>query len=132
MDKVKDMKKILIKTDKVEVVAELLSEENNKLVEAIWEGLPFKARANRWGDEIYFSIPVTASPEKTKVVVKKGTLAYWPPGRALCIFFGPTPASVGDEIRAASPVGVFGRVLEGMERLGEIEDGDEIVVKRIE
>src|SRR6266566_2855101 len=59
-----------------------------------------------WGDEIYFGIPVKAESEDPREVVEPGDLAYWPPGSAFCIFYGPTPASRGDEIRPASPVNV--------------------------
>ena len=62
--------------------------------------LPIEARGSTWGDEIYFSIPVRLSEENGKEV-ELGDIAYWPPGTAFCIFFGPTPASHGDEIRPA-------------------------------
>jgi len=78
---------------------------------AIWETLPIEARAQTWGDEIYFGIGVRAEAEAAKAVVALGDLAYWPPGSAFCIFFGPTPMSHGDEIRPASPVTVVGRVV---------------------
>jgi hypothetical protein len=78
---------------------------------AIWEALPIEARAQTWGDEIYFGIGVRAEAEAAKAVVALGDLAYWPPGSAFCIFFGPTPMSHGDEIRPASPVTVVGRVV---------------------
>lgn len=78
----------------------------------IWESLPITGRANTWGDEIYFEIPVEAgqAPD-ARADVKVGELGYWPVGRAFCIFFGPTPASTGDQPRAASPVNIVGRVL---------------------
>ena len=78
---------------------------------AIWETLPIEARAQTWGDEIYFGIGVRAEAEAAKAVVALGELAYWPPGSAFCIFFGPTPMSHGDEIRPASPVTVVGKVV---------------------
>ena len=77
---------------------------------AVANALPIKASANTWGDEIYFGIPVDAGLEQGQEVVELGDLGYWPPGRAFCIFFGPTPASRGDEIRPASAVTVIGRV----------------------
>ena len=83
----------------------------SKTAQAIWDALPIEAKGSTWGDEIYFDIGVTAAPEAAREVVELGDLAYWPPGSAFCIFYGPTPASHGDEIRAASPVTVFGRVL---------------------
>jgi hypothetical protein len=78
----------------------------------IWEALPITGRANTWGDEIYFDIPVRAeqAPD-ARADVEVGELGYWPVGSAFCIFFGPTPVSSGDQPRAASPVNVVGRVL---------------------
>ena len=68
---------------------------------AIWEALPLARSVNTWGDEFYFDIGVPAELEPgARDVVEVGTLAYWPPGQAFCIFFGPTPASQGDEVRA--------------------------------
>ncbi len=97
----------------------------------IWEALPLKGRANRWGDEIYFSIPVQAELEPgASDVVSKGDLGYWPPGKAFCIFFGTTPASRGDEVRAASPVNVFGRVEGPVDDLGRVRSGDEVTIER--
>lgn len=73
--------------------------------------LPITGRANTWGDEIYFEIPVQAEQASdARADVEVGELGYWPVGRAFCIFFGPTPASMGEQPRAASPVNVVGRV----------------------
>jgi uncharacterized protein len=87
---------------------------------ALWEALPIEANGSTWGDEIYFSIPVRQPEEDARETVELGDLGYWPPGTAFCIFFGPTPASRGDEIRPASPVNVLGRV-----------DGDPLVFKLV-
>jgi hypothetical protein len=78
---------------------------------ALWDALPLAVPADTWGDEIYFSIPVKAKLESPRETVEMGDLGYWPPGSAFCIFFGATPASRGEEIRPASPVNVFGRVV---------------------
>jgi hypothetical protein len=89
-----------------------------------------EARASTWGDEIYFSIPVNVDVEEPREVVEMGDLGYWPPGSAFCIFFGPTPASRGDEIRPASPVNVFGRV-EGDPRVfTSVASGDPVRLER--
>jgi uncharacterized protein len=78
----------------------------------ILEALPIEASGNYWGGEFYFPIPVKAPLEKTaQEVVEPGTVAYWPQGACLCVFWGPTPASEGHECRAASPVNLVGRVL---------------------
>lgn len=107
-----------------------LSAENNVTAQAIWDALPFEARTNTWGDEIYFSIPVQVELEKPREVVEKGELGYWPPGRALCILFGPTPASRGSEIRPASPVNVIGRVLGDPVVFKKVRSGERIRVER--
>jgi hypothetical protein len=74
--------------------------------------LPISTSFNTWGDEIYFSIPVEATLEDTaQDVVQIGDLAYWPPGRAFCIFFGQTPMSQPGKIMPASAVNVVGKVL---------------------
>ena len=78
----------------------------------ILETLPFESTVNTWGDEIYFTIPVAMQQEPdARAEVEIGELAYWPMGKAFCIFFGPTPVSRDEKPRAYSPVNVFGRVL---------------------
>ena len=69
----------------------------------VWEALPIKSGANTWGDEIHFRIDVQARLEiEAQETVELGTIGYWPPGHALCLFFGPTQLSSGAEIRPAS------------------------------
>lgn len=102
-------RRIKVTAGEVEVYGEL---NETRTADLIWEGLPFESRINTWGDEIYFSIPVrTELEESAREVVELGDLGYWPPGNAFCIFFGPTPDSRGDEIRPASRVNVFGKVV---------------------
>ena len=99
--------------------------------DAIWNALPIEGRANTWGDEIYFSIPVKAELEKNaQEVVELGDLGYWPPGAAFCIFFGPTPSSRGDEIRAASAVNVVGRVQGNPKVFKKVADSTKVVIER--
>ena len=91
----------------VEAMALLNDSETAHLV---WAALPISASASIWGDEIYFRIDLSASEQDAQEVVDIGDVAFWPPGQALCLFFGPTPMSVGDEIRPASAVNVIGRI----------------------
>lgn len=112
-----------------EVYAEL-SDENPRTARAVWDALPIEGRASTWGDEIYFSIPVEAEAENPKEVVDMGDLGYWPPGSAFCIFFGPTPASRGDEIRPASPVNVLGRVEGDSGVFKKVKSGERVVLER--
>ncbi|MFA5191687.1 MAG: cyclophilin-like fold protein [Verrucomicrobiia bacterium] len=95
----------------------------------IVRALPIEAGANRWGDEIYFSVAVVAGEENPQAVVAAGDLAYWPPGRAFCIFFGPTPASTGGEIRPASAVNVVGRVVGDATLFRRVRDGDRVKIE---
>ena len=97
---------------------------------AVWDALPLSIPGQTWGDEIYFGIPVQAKPENARDVVEMGDLAYWPPGSAFCIFYGPTPASRGDEIRPASPVNVFGRVLGDPTVFKPVRSGVTVRVER--
>lgn len=103
----------------------------NETGSAILGILPISGRANRWGDEIYFSIPlVLGRAPDARDVVHLGELGYWPDGNALCIFFGKTPVSVGDEIRAASPVNIFGVVADDPALLSSVPDGSPITIDR--
>ncbi len=109
-------------------VEALMTTENQKTSEAVWNALPIKQSGNRWGDEIYFSTPVSLSEENSRAEVEIGSIAYWPPGKALCIFFGSTPASRGDEPRAASPVNVFAKVVGDATIFRKFRDGDQVSV----
>jgi len=107
-----------------------LTNENPLTVDAIWSKLPIDGKANTWGDEIYFPIPVQVGAENQSEVVQMGDLAYWPPGNALCIFFGPTPASWDKEIRPASPVNVIGRIVDNPRLFKLVSPGDKIRLER--
>jgi hypothetical protein len=117
-------KKIRILISDLRVEAELNESRTSQM---IWEALPLEAKINLWGEEIYFSIPVKTGLEVgSREVVSAGELGYWPTGHALCIFFGPTPASRGDEIRAASAVNVIGKVLSDPKAFLKVKDGVKI------
>ncbi|MDR7544814.1 MAG: cyclophilin-like fold protein [Armatimonadota bacterium] len=118
---------IVIRAGSVEATAVL---NTTKTADAIWNALPLEGRGNRWGDEIYFGIGLTLPGEAGREVVEVGDLGYWPPGKALCIFFGPTPASEGEEPRAASPVNVFGRLDGDPTRFRQVRDGTRVTVER--
>jgi hypothetical protein len=109
-------------------IAELTG-ENPRTAEALRQALPFESRARRWGDEVYFETPAVAEEERTSELVNVGDVAYWPPGRALCLFFGPTPISGPGEIRPASPVNVIGRVVEGLDVLRRVVNGEKVRVE---
>ena len=120
-------RKIKITVGKIEMVAWL---NETKTANKVFEALPITSTVNTWGDEIYFTIPVTAGPEDAREVVNLGDIAYWPPGKAMCIFFGKTPISKGDEIRPASPVNIIGKLEGDYKPLKKVKDGEEITIRR--
>lgn len=122
--------RIKISTPSTGEIQAQLTEETPETAQAVWEALPIEARANTWGDEVYFSIPVEVGAENPKEVVEMGDLGYWPPGKAFCIFFGPTPASTGDEIRPASPVNVFGRVVGDPRVFKKVRSGEKVTIEK--
>jgi len=125
------VKTIKIISEKISTIeAEIIEEKNPKTAKAIWDALPFETRANTWGDEIYFSIPVKLGAEKALPTVELGDIGYWPPGQGFCIFFGPTPISHEGEIRPANPVNVFGKVKGDPKLLMKVRDGDKIRIEK--
>jgi hypothetical protein len=120
-------KKIHIRAGAIEAEAEL---NDTRTAQAIWEILPIEGRTNLWGDEIYFSIPLSLELETGQELVNIGELGYWPQGNAFCIFFGPTPVSQGDEIRPASPVTVFGKIHGDATIFKNVAAGMKITIRR--
>lgn len=121
-------KKIKIKAGNIETEALL---NDSATAQKIWEALPIEAKANTWGDEIYFSIPVKAPLEKdAQELVNLGDLGYWPEGKGFCIFFGPTPISRGNEIRPASAVNIIGKVIGDPKVFKKVSAGVKIIIER--
>ena len=123
-------RQIQISTDNLTVTATL-----NELETAnqLWESLPITGRVQIWGDEIYFSIPLNVEEELgSQETVQAGTVAYWPPGSALCLFWGPTPISAPGEIRPASAVNVVGILDNDPNLLAEVPSQAEIIIEKIE
>ncbi len=123
------IKSISIQVGKHQFIADLFDTPTGR---AIYEALPLESSVNTWGDEIYFYIPVRCGIESgAGAEVKVGDLAYWPTMPAFCIFFGPTPASLSAEPRAASAVNVFGRLKSlDLKTLRMIRDGEKILIQK--
>ncbi len=122
-------RRIRITAGEVSATAELNATQTAEL---IWEALPIDSTAQRWGQEIYFDIPVNTGNEKEQETVEMGDLGYWPPGTAFCIFFGPTPMSEGEEIRPASPVTIFGKIEGDPTVFKSVASGTAIKVEKAE
>ena len=124
------MYQITIQAGDVSMPAEL---NDSPTVRKIWEALPIEGRANLWGDEIYFAIPVDADQEEdARADVDVGELGYWPVGSAFCIFFGPTPVSSGNRPRAASPVNILGTIVGDVTQFHVVKSGERVRLSRAE
>ncbi len=120
-------RRIRITAASVSVEAQL---NESRAATAIWQALPIEAKAQTWGDEIYFGIGLALPEEAPQALVERGDLGYWPPGQAFCIFFGPTPVSRGDEVRPASPVTVVGRVAGDPTVFRQVRAGTRVRIER--
>jgi len=110
--------KIVIEASGRTLEAELSDSKGGQIISS---SLPLTAQMSRWGDEYYGSVGIDIPEDGTaRETMEVGEMAYWPPGRALCIFFGPTPASMDARPRAASPVLPVGRVIVGVENLSPL------------
>jgi len=121
------MPKIRITSGELSMVAEI---NQSPTARSIASSLPVEGRANIWGDEIYFEIPVAVEQEPdAREVLEVGELGYWPVGRAFCIFFGPTPVSTDKRPRAYSPVNILGRLLGDPLLFKSVKDGDRVRIE---
>ena len=119
-EKKPQMKKIRITAGQVAMDAELNDSATARKLEAI---LPVKSSAQTWGREVYFKIAMHHEPENAQAKVPAGTVAFWPDGDCLCIFFGQTPCS---------PVNVVGKLLGDPNAFEKVRDGDAIHVEKVE
>ena len=110
----------------VTVVCKLVDDPE---LEKLAKKSPFSSEAERWGDEVYFRLPVKLRLRGERTLMEVGEVAYWPEGNSLCLFFGPTPASRDDRPVAYSDVKPLGRVVEGLESLRKVKDGEEVRVE---
>jgi hypothetical protein len=102
-----------------------------RTVQAILEKLPIEVKINRWGDELYTDpMPVRVKEENAKSLVDRMDVAYWPQGQALCLFFGPTPISKGNEIKPYSPVNVIGKIVSRENMAKRVGDSASVIIRK--
>ncbi|MGZ6275734.1 MAG: cyclophilin-like fold protein [Syntrophales bacterium] len=122
--------KVRITIDNVTLGAELF---DTACAKAIVEKLPIKAKPDEWGDEYYFEIPVTASLDETATTkVKVGDIGYWPPGRAMAIFFGRTPMSTGSDPVPASAINLVGKIIDDATVIKKAKGAAGIIIETLQ
>ncbi len=120
--------KVELKWDKGNIIFNL---NGTRTAKELIKVLPLEAKAQLWGEEVYFSVPLESELEQGREILEIGDIAYWPPGNAFCIFFGITPASTDNRPRAAGPVTVIGRLacIRDSEKLKKIKQGQKVSLK---
>lgn len=120
--------KVRISAGKVNLIAEL---RDTPTVRALTEALPFEGSAQTWGDEVYFSTPVSVKLEPdAKQVVEPGTVCFWTEGDALALPFGRTPISTDDKPKLASRCNVLGSIVGDAKALAGIKAGAKVRVEK--
>jgi hypothetical protein len=120
--------KLRIEAGKVGLTVNLLDTPTSK---AILAAAPFEARAQTWGEEVYFTTPVSAKLEaNAKQIVDPGTVCFWTEGDALALPYGRTPISTDERPKLASPCNVLGRIEGNPREVAKIRSGDKITVSR--
>ncbi len=103
--------------------------EDTPTARALVAALPMEAKAQTWGEEVYFEIPVTAKLEiNANQVVPPGTVCFWTEGSSLALPWGRTPVSEGDESRLVTRCNVLGRIDGEPRQLASVRSGDSITV----
>ena len=120
--------KLRIEAGKVGLTVDLLDTPTSK---AILAAAPFEARAQTWGEEVYFTTPVSAKLESdARQIVEPGTVCFWTEGDALALPYGRTPISTDERPKLASRCNVLGRIEDNARELAKIRSGDKITVSR--
>ncbi|GAB5047085.1 cyclophilin-like fold protein [Thermodesulfovibrio sp. TK110] len=120
--------KVRLIIDGKEIKAELYDTECAK---KILEALPIESKINEWGEEFYFSIGITMPLDSTATTcVAVGDIGYWPPGKALAVFFGKTPLSTGEDPVAASEVNIVGKVIDDPAILKTLKGAKKIRIEK--
>jgi hypothetical protein len=120
------MKHIFFKINNLKLQGHL---NDSKAASEIYNNLPVESDVSVWGKEIYFNLGFKVASDSATMELSAGDIGYWPQGKSLCIFFGPTPLSEEeDKPIPASPVVVVGKIDSEVSWLDEVELGDKIVV----
>ena len=105
-----------------EAEGELVRHLAPRTIDMIVRKLPLEGRAAIWKEEVYFEIPVKMGEEKAKGTVERGTIAFWPMGSAVCVFYGET--------QPYSPVNILGMVTRNLELFSRVKSGVKIKLEK--
>ena len=94
-----------------------------RTIDMIVRKLPIEGRAALWKEEVYFEIPVKMGEEKAKGTVERGTIAFWPMGSAICVFYGET--------QPYSPVNILGKITRNLELFSTVKSGTKVRVEKL-
>ena len=123
------MRKIRFEFGSIALEAELFQ---TLTADAIWNKLPVHAKVLRWGEEVYFEVPVAVERESgARAVVEHGEIAYWPDGSSIAIGFGRTPISAPGEIRLASPCNIWAKAIGDVRSQHPIPAGAPVTVSAV-
>ena len=119
--------KITVQISEHSISLELDDTNSPNTVDEFLKKLPFTVGINIWGEEIYTDeSPISQNEENAKDLLELNDVAYWPTGKAICLFYGPTPIGKKGEIKPYSPVNVIGKIINPDKKiLSNIEDGME-------
>ncbi|WP_428323833.1 cyclophilin-like fold protein [Nitrosopumilus sp.] len=122
---------IHVDVDSSKIILELDDSHSPTTVNEFVEKLPFTVDLNVWGDEIYSSkSPINQPEENAKSPVELNDVAYWPTGKAICLFYGPTPIGKPGEITPASPVNIIGKVVSPDKSILSMTDGTKATFRK--
>ena len=108
-----------------------VSFNDTETARAVYDALPVETVFNVWGDELYFDVQVSMELDATATTsVKAGDIGYWPSGKVLAVFFGPTPMSTGDDPVPASEVNMVGRIEGDHTLLRTVKDASFLQIEK--
>jgi len=106
-----------------ECLADLVRVLSPRTVEALVKKLPLSSRAFPGRGYVYFQVPLEMGVEKPRREFERGSMAYWPQARAVCVFL--------EKAKFSYDVSLLGRVVEGLEALEKVRVGTPMIIELV-